>query len=218
MGYITKLSAVNQMLLASGENLVADLLGSSGIDTGIAEAILDQCALDFQLRGMAGNKVIRKLAAQQDTGYLVLPTVDSDEEGLLSADLVSYHVNTDGYRITVRVYNGRLWNIIDDTDEFESGTDYYVELITKLKWENLDTAVQRAIQASATRHYQILAQGDEAADGYLANQEAIFNIKGKSADMNDKKRNIFNSGDAYYRQRNTMMNDPSYFRYWRTTY
>ena len=42
MGFITKLQAVNQMLLTSGENLVSDLEDASGIDTGIALNILEQ--------------------------------------------------------------------------------------------------------------------------------------------------------------------------------
>ena len=50
MGSISRLDAVNQMLLTSGERIVADLEGNSGIDTGLAEFVLDQAAQDFQLR------------------------------------------------------------------------------------------------------------------------------------------------------------------------
>ena len=105
MGYITRLQAVNQMLLASGENLVADLEGNSGIDTGIAETILDQVSLDFQLRGLANNKFTRKLNVQSGTKYILLPMADADEGDLISADLVSTHINSDGYTIRSRVYN-----------------------------------------------------------------------------------------------------------------
>jgi len=221
MGLITKLQAVNQMLLATGENLVSDLENSSGVDTGIAEHILEQCSLDFQMRGMANNKVIRKMNV--DLNYkLVLPTADSDELGIIAAELVSFHINEDNTQIRVRVLNespNRLWNITDDTDIFESSVDYYVEFIMKLPWDNLDTAVQRAILSSAMREYQALTQGDPATDSYLAFQQQIFNAKGKAADINDKKKNIFSSGDPSLQSavnRNAYTNDPSRFRFWRT--
>lgn len=220
MGFITKLQAVNQMLLTSGENLVSDLEDASGIDTGIAQNILEQCSLDFQMRGMANNKITRKQLIN-GSGYLLLPVGDDDEEGIIATELMSYHQNSDGDQIRVRMVNAspsRLWNITDDTDVFVEA-DYYVEFIMKLLWENLDTAVQRAILSSAMRTYQILTQGDGEADSYLNQQEQIFNAKGRAADVNDKKRNIFTTGDPSLRSavnRNPYLNDPSRFRFWRT--
>ena len=220
MGFITRLQAVNQMLLTSGENLVSDLEGASGIDTGIAQNILEQCSLDFQMRGMANNKCIRKMLINS-SGYLLLPTGDADEEGVIATELISYHQNSDGDQIRIRMLSASpstLWNITDDTDVFVEA-DYYVEFIMKLLWENLDTSVQRAILSSAMRTYQILTQGDGEADVYLNQQEQIFNAKGRAADVNDKKRNIFSSGDPSLRSavnRNPYLNDPSRFRFWRT--
>jgi hypothetical protein len=220
MGFITKLQAVNQMLLTSGENLVADLQNASGIDTGIAQNVLEQCSLDFQMRGMANNKCIRKMLINT-SGYLLLPSGDGDEEGVIATELVSYHQNSDGDQIRIRMLSespSRLWNITDDTDVFVEA-DYYVEFIMKLLWENLDTAVQRAVMSSAMRNYQIMTQGDGEADAYLNQQEQIFNAKGRAADVNDKKRNIFSSGDPSLRSavnRNPYLNDPSRFRFWRT--
>ncbi len=219
MGLITRLQVVNQMLLTSGENLVSDLENSSGIDTGIAETVLDQCSLDFQLRGMANNKVVRKLNPDVN-GHLLLPTGDDDEEGLIAAELVSCHLNADNRVIKTRLQMSspaRLWNVIDDTDIFTTG-DYYVEIITKLVWDNLDTAVQRAIMSTAVRQYQTLTQGDQAADQFLGFQESLFNARGKAADINDKGRNIFNTGDASVRRavsRSMYSNDPSLRRFWR---
>ena len=219
MGLITKLEVINQMLLTSGENLVSDLDNSSGIDTGIAETILNQCSLDFQIRGMANNKCTRKLNPTAE-GYLLLPTSDGDEEGLISAELLSYHSNTDGYRIKTRLIMSspaRLWNITDDTDVFITA-DYYIEFITKLLWENLDTPIQRAIMASSVRHYQALTQGDATADQLLAYQESLFSIKGKAADINDKNHNIFTTGDSSIRQhsqRSIYSSDQTLRRFWR---
>jgi Tail tubular protein len=222
MGLITKLQAINQMLLASGENLVADLEGESGIDTGIAETILDQVSTDYQLRGIAANKYIRKFALKED-GYIKLPTSDSDESGILAIELVSAHYNADGNLITARMLNNanpvRLWNITDDTDVWSSiGGPYYIEFTMKLPWENLETTVQRAIMTTAMRHYQSITQGDDTTDAFLGYQEQLFAIKNKAADVNDKNKNIFASNtlarDGRYRAR--YLSDPNRFRYWNT--
>ena len=221
MGLITKLQAINQMLLASGENLVADLDDASGIDTGIAEAILEQTSMDYQMRGMANNKMVRVLQATTD-GYIYLPTPDNDDEGLISAELVSYHVNSNNNLIRARVLNSvsppKLCNLTDDTDVWSTAVDYYIEIITKMPWENLDTPIQRAIMGSAMRHYQIVAQGDEAADAFLGYQEQVFSAKGKAADINDKKRNIFNTNSIMRNAafRTKYLTDPNRFRYWNT--
>ena len=222
MGLITKLQAINQMLLASGENLVADLEGESGIDTGIADTLLEQASIDHQLRGLANNKYIRKFALSAD-GYITLPTPDSDESGILAAELVSQHVNSDNWLIKARVLNNaspaRMWNITDDTDIWEASKGpYYIELTMKLPWENLETSVQRAIMATAMRHYQSITQGDEATDAFLGYQEQLFNLKSRASDINDKKKNIFSSSNMIrdVAMRTRYFSDPNRFRYWRT--
>ena len=222
MGLITKLQAINQMLLASGENLVADLEGESGIDTGIADTLLEQASIDHQLRGLANNKYIRKFALSAD-GYITLPTPDSDESGILAAELISQHVNSDNWLIKARVLNNaspaRMWNITDDTDIWEASKGpYYIELTMKLPWENLETSVQRAIMATAMRHYQSITQGDEATDAFLGYQEQLFNLKSRASDINDKKKNIFSSSNMIrdVAMRTRYFSDPNRFRYWRT--
>ena len=225
MGFITKLQAINQMLLAAGEAPVADLLNNSGIDTSVAETILEQASLDFQLRGLANNKIIRKLNPNSEGKIYFSVGADADEEGIISADLMSLHLNTNNERIVAKVYNDgsgstgsiKLYNFTDETDVW-TYADYYVEIIKKLKWDHLDTPVQKSILTTAARHYQILTQGDPTADQFLAFQEQVFGFKGKAADINDKKRNIFSSGDANVRGavfRNPYIYDPSRYRFWR---
>jgi hypothetical protein len=226
MGFITKLQAINQMLLAAGEAPVADLTNNSGIDTGIADTILEQASIDFQLRGLANNKIVRKFNPDSSGKIYFDVGADTDEEGIMSADLMSLHLNSDNQQIVAKVFNDgtgsansiKLYNFTDDTDVWTTGIDYYIEIVKKLKWEHLDTACQRAILASAARNYQILTQGDPAADQFLSYQEQMFNIKGKAADINDKKRNIFKDGDANARGaifRNPYVYDPNRYRYWR---
>ncbi len=223
MGFISKLQAVNQMLLAAGENLVADLVNDSGVDTGIALTILDQTSLDYQMRGMANNKYTREFIPDQVTGEIRLPYADGDEEGIISVELLSVHYNTKGEilrgRLSMLGAQPLLWNITDDTARWPVNGKYYLELTMKLPWENLDTPIQRAIMTTSMRHYQAITQGDEATDNFLAYQEQLFSAKGRAADINDKKKNIFSSGDPSLRAavtRNPYLNDPSRFRFWRT--
>lgn len=226
MGFITKLQAINQMLLASGESPVADLVGNSGIDTSVCDTVLEQASLDFQLRGLANNKIIKKMNADSNGKiYLPIGLGDSDEEGVIAADLMSTHYNVDNNIIVARVYDEgtgasqsvKLYNFTDDTDIWKTTEDYYVEIIKKLKWSHLDTPTQRAILASAARHYQILTQGDSTTDSFLAYQEQLFSIKGRAADINDKKRNIFITGDGNVRgaaYRNPYLQDSTLRRFW----
>lgn len=224
MGFITKLQAINQMLLAAGENLVADLVNDSGVDTGIADALLEQTSLDYQMRGMANNKYIREVIPDPISRKIYLPYgADDDEQGIISAELVSLHYNDKGQIIVARVnYEGTkpiLWNITDDVGTWSTTPKYYVEMIMKLPWELLDTPIQRAIMTTAMRHYQAITQGDPGTDQFLAHQEALYSAKGRAADINDKKRNIFESGDSAVKaavRRNPYINDPNRFRFWRT--
>ena len=193
MGYLSKLNAVNLMLLASGESLVADLQEASGIDTGISEFILDQASLDHQLRGLVENKITRKVVLIV-AGEILLGYPNTDYLGVLAASLVVPVQNTNGDLIQVRVQEGnppRLWNMTDETPTFEIG-EYWIETVNLLSWEQLDTVAQRSVLADAMRKYQMITQGDTNADRMLAEQVMIYKIKAKADNTANSNYNIFN--------------------------
>ena len=66
MGAMTRLDAVNQMLLYAGEMIVSDLEGDSGIDTSIAVFLLDSKAQDYQQRGLAENQMVVRVSPAAD--------------------------------------------------------------------------------------------------------------------------------------------------------
>lgn len=216
MGLMTKIDAVNQMLLASGESLVADLEEASGIDTGIAEFLLYQLTIDKQLRGLTNNKFEKKYVPNDD-GHILLP------DDMMSAELVSHHSNADGQRITgvpMGEPDAYMWNVTDQTKVWSSTETYTIELITFVPWEDMDTPVQRAITAEAVRQYQLVVQGDGEVDSYWANQEMKHQMKGKASDVRKRRRNILNNGPTAIRRaalRPMASNDPSRFRFWRTS-
>ena len=213
MGVISRLDAVNHMLLMAGESMVSDLDNNSGLDTETAEFCLEQFVRDFQMRGIANNRYLVKhtLATK---GTIALPT------GTLSAELVSYHSNDDGYKI-IGIAKGNvdkyLWNVTDQTDKWDTSTEYRVELIVSVVWDDLDTPVQRSILSSAARQYQLVTQGDADADSYLGALEGLYVSKGLGADYDDRRRTVFSAGspkmiDALDRM--STHNDPARFRFW----
>ena len=215
MGAITRLDAVNQMLLASGESLVADLDEASGVDTGVAEFMLDRATEDFQMRGLTGNKYDKKMKPNS-YGKLMLPS------DLLSAELISNHTNDDGITIISSLRgepDAYLWNVTDQTDIWKTGTEFTVEIIHEVRWEDMDTPVQRAVVSTAMRRYQLIMQGDGDMDAYLGNEELQHNARGRASDINDRRRTVFSSGSNIMQQAlnrvSGVNNDPSRFRYWR---
>jgi len=219
MGSISKLDAVNHMLLMAGESLVSDIDENSGLDTETAQFCLEQFIRDFQMRGIANNRWIKKITLDAE-GQITLPTFPYDT---LSAELISNHTNNEGYNI-IGIAKGTtdkyLWNVTDQTDQWNADTEYRIEIIQAVNWEDMDTPVQRGILAAGARQYQMVTQGDADADTYLAGLEGLYMAKGKGADYDDRRRTIFSASSAKLREamnRNSRGNDSSYLRYWRTT-
>ena len=216
MGVISKLDAVNHMLLLAGESMVSDLDNNSGLDTETAEFCLEQFIRDFQMRGLASNRYLKKYKLTSD-GKIELPN------NSISAELVSFHTNSDNYKI-LGIAKGEtskyLWNVTDQTDQWDKDIEYRVEVISTIIWENMDTPVQRSILASAARQYQFVTQGDSDTDAYLGQLEAVHIAKGKGADWDDRQRNVFDAAtpklsDALSRR--GPLQDATVLRFWRTT-
>jgi hypothetical protein len=74
MGAMTRLDAVNTCLLAAGEAIVSSLENQSGVDTSIAEYLLDQYTRDFQFRGLANNEYTKNLTVDANgRSHCLLP-------------------------------------------------------------------------------------------------------------------------------------------------
>ena len=215
MGVISRLDAVNHMLLMAGESLVSDLENNSGLDTEVAEFILDQFVQDFQIRGIANNTYCKK-ETLSEKGRINLPA------NTISAELTSYHTNNDGWKL-VGLAKGDpdkfLFNVTDQTYEWDSGEEYYIEIIHTIQWVDMDTPVQRGILSAAARQYQMVTQGDGDTDIYRQGRESLHITTAKAAILDDKKKNVFDSGTSKLQRifnRRLGTNDPARFRFWRT--
>jgi len=215
MGAYTRLQAVNEMLLFSGETPVTSLDGSSGVDTSIAEQILDQKTVDAQARGMANNLTIRDFTADS-SGYLYLPN------NILSAELLTLvsaaHKDVTYARIVTRGWetgSPYFFNLTDNTATFEANKTYTAELILNIDWIEMDTSIQKDIMMQAARQYQMLTQGDGAVDNYIAQLELYYGAKARGSDVRSKGYNLFNlHRNANRAISRNVRNDPSRFRHW----
>ncbi|MBT60444.1 MAG: hypothetical protein CMA63_02680 [Euryarchaeota archaeon] len=200
MGQMTRLDAVNQCLLAAGEAIISDLENQSGVDSSIAEYLLDQYTQDFQLRGLANNVYTYDLKVDSETKLISLPS------NIMSLDIITPCYNSDGelVRVSVKKSGGGfiLFNVTDQTTNWSSYSSKTLKgrIIVKLDWEDIDTPGQRSITASAARRYQMLTQGDRDMDSYLQQDELIYGTKGKSRDIFSKDRTIWDAG-SYQKRR-----------------
>lgn len=212
MGSILRLEAVNQMLLAAGESLVSDLENNSGVDTGLAEFILDRVSQDHQIRGVVNNRYVKKYRLDV-TGDIELP------DDILSCELVSNHSDADGNTIIGIDRQNKLYNQVETTYSWKKDTDFYVEVIHELPWDDISTPMQRAILASAMRHYQLVVQGDDVTDAYLQESEGLYRAMSKADNINNSRNTIFGSSSGIMKSalsRNSgSFGDPQRFRYWR---
>ena len=210
MGNISRLDAVNQMLLSAGESLVADLENNSGIDTGLAEFILDRSAQDNQIRGVVNNRYIKKFKLTT-AGDIQLPS------DILSAELISHHTDSDGSTLIGIDRQTKLYNTVNHTYSWPKDTEYSVEIIHELQWEDISTPMQRAILSTAMRHYQVTVQGDDITDRMLGEQEAYYRAVSKADNINNSRNTIYGATSGIMRaalSRNDA-SDSGRFRYWR---
>ena len=193
MGALTRLCAVNQLLLYAGENIVSDLNGASGVDTSIAEFLIDQKTVDYSERGLANNVRVERVVPDSSTGRIKIRTDATSVRMLSFVEAVTEPLKGKNCRIVER--GGYLYNLTDDTNVFSDNQDYDVEYVLEVAWEDMDTPIQKAIVMQAAREYQMLSQGDAGADQYIAQLEAKYTAKAKGADVRDKGQSILWNGD-----------------------
>ena len=246
MGLMSKLDAINEMLFNSGEQIVTSLTDSQNTDINLAEFVLDQTTLDMQTRGMATNRRLIEVTPSRTgpTGNTARPISDSTKGriqlspytdkmttgSLISAQLLSAVTNSLGLRTTAAprrfgiesngVDYNILFNVTDNTDEWDISTTLRVSVVEFVEFKDLETSVQKGIVADASRQYQLFVQGDRDIDRLLAERSTIMRARGRAADTNDKNRSIFSSGDSALNRivarNNQGIYDPSRFRFWRT--
>ena len=218
MGLYSYTDAINHMLLSSGEHLISDLTADAGVDTSVAQFILNQTIKAMVMRGIANNRYITTIAPDS-SGKIVLPS------NACYAQVVEPLFDpTTGEVIqtTLKSTNSGpvLFNITKQTDVFDRELD--IEVIVTLGnastyygWDDIDSALQRGIMESAAREYQIITQGDMDIDKRLAVREQYHIARGRAADIFKKNRSILlgdNGTRAAVDRRGILSNDPYFTR------
>lgn len=191
MGAMTRLDGVNSMLLYSGEQIVSDLEGQSGIDTSIAEFLLDQKTQDYQQRGLAENQLVEQVTPSVDGRIKV--RADALDVIMLNPPQAVTEPQV-GLPCRVVSRGGFLYNLTDDTDIFDTDNAYNLKYIIKMNWEDMSTPIQKAVVMQASREYQMLSNGDAGTDNYLAQLEMKYTAKAKGEDAQDKAYSILANG------------------------
>jgi hypothetical protein len=218
MGLYSYLEAINHMLLSSGEHLVSNLNDEAGVDTSVAQFVLNQTIKATMMRGVANNRYVTTIAAD-NSGKINLPT-----DACYVTTIEPLFDPTTGEVIQTSIKSGpnRLFNINKQTDVFTQ-LELELEVIvllgnsgTNYGWDDIESSLQRGIMESSAREYQVITQGDLDLDKRMAVKEQMHMARGRAADINKKNRNIFWSGDvgarAAVNRRGILSNDPYFTR------
>ena len=157
--HMTKLEAVNDMLLSIGETPVQSL--SSGLqDAAIAEAVLDKSNRQIQMKGWQANTrrnvILTKNASNQfalglDT--LKVDTVNPRYTRAQNTPSPSGYINVMMKR-SVDDSKFLLYDIDNDTEVWTSETSLTVDIVQLLDFANLPPALQVYIMKDAGHRYQ----------------------------------------------------------------
>jgi len=134
----TNLSAVNSILGAIGQSPVTSL-SFTNPEVSFIFNILTEVNKDVQNEGWHFNTEYHVKKNPDSNDYLPVPT------NTLRYDL--HDGTTDKLRDTV-VRNGRLYDLVEHKDTWDSG-DYYVDIVTLYKFDDLPNAFQRYITHKA---------------------------------------------------------------------
>ena len=220
MGLYSYVDAINHMLLSSGEHIVNDLSTDAGVDTSVAQFILNQTIKAAVMRGVANNRYVTTYTpstSEPTVGKILLP-----DTACYAQVVEPLFDSTTGEVIqtTIKSNPTRLFNITKQTDIFDKPLkiEIIVTLDTALNnygWNDIDSALQRGIMETAAREYQVITQGDLDLDKRMAVKEQFHVARGKAGDIFKKNRSIF-LGDpgtgAAVDRRGILSNDPYFTR------
>lgn len=132
----TRLEAVNSMLSAAGEAPVANLSDNGGVDSTMAEAILDRKCREIQEEGWHFNT--RSMTLVPTGGEILIP------DNVISVDPNDLRLNNYGVR------GNRLFDLATGlTTGFTANVT--VSVIEMLEWSDLPQSARSYILAEASR-------------------------------------------------------------------
>ena len=156
----TELSAVNSILGSIGQSPVT-AISSTNPEISYIYDIFEEVTKDVQNEGWHFNTEYHVKVSPDSNGHITLPT-----------NALSYDIN-DGHRDRskdVVVRNGRLYDIVNHTDEFTE--DLYLDIVTLYTFTDLPNAFQRYITHRASVRAAIQLVSNPELVKTLQRQEA----------------------------------------------
>lgn len=189
MGALSKLEAVNRILRFAGEYPVSSLSSSGLNDTLVAERILDESVLHYQLPGQNFNTVVTTYSPDT-TGKIYIP--DN-----------TLWVDTNGTDLDKNiVQRGRnptyLFDIDNNTDVFT--VSLKIKIAVKLEFEEIPTADQFAVTDNAARIYQMTVVGDVNQDSVINEIGMLSRVQARAADMRSRDMGFTSNLRSYWPQ------------------
>lgn len=190
MGALSKLQAVNRILVGAGEFPVSSLTVSGANDVTIAIQCLDESTTLVQMNGTNTNTILTS----------VLP----DEDGKIYVSDNVIHVDTYGHsagrNVAVQGRNPTYLIDLDNegTDVFTVGETLYIKIVNRLDFESLETADQFYATDHAARRYQILTVGDKQSDAVLNEQLVLSRIHARSKEVRARDASFMDNTKSYW--------------------
>lgn len=190
MGALSKLDAVNRILVAAGEFPVSSLSVSGANDVTIAVQLLDEATTMVQINGTNTNTILSE--------------VTPDSEGKIYVADSTIHVDTYGdsrnRNIAAQGRNPTYLIDLDNggTDVFDAGTTLFIKTMRRIDFEDLETQEQFYATDYAARRYQILTVGDKQSDAVLNEQVLMSRIHSRAKDIRARGANFTDNTKSYW--------------------
>ena len=214
MALITKLDAVNRVLIASGLSPVTSLDNEGSADSRIAEVMLDDAILDNQLQGHATSQFPKKLTPDAVTGEILLA------KDYIQVELLEPIYTTDDLErrlIQIAQRDGKLFNVSEQTFDFSAFDEVVVIIEEALTWEQLTVQQQREIISVVSLRYQLQQSGDTQVARMLQSEIAQYREQARGNDVGRRHASIFDANTpargAVARERYGWFNSARYPRF-----
>ena len=177
---LTKLSAVNEMLMAIRQAPVTSLSDPSNLNASLASNALDSMTGEALMRGWHCNTRKEVELEIDSNGYIHLP-----EETLAVSWSDPYACENADNPITIR--GGKLFSIADNTDIWEESQT--LNLIVELEFEDIPPALRQYIKAAAKVRFYRDLRGEP--DPSLLREEGTALVMANQDDLRNKNLNLY---------------------------
>ena len=182
MGLLSKLDAVNRILLKSGRSPVSTLGGTSVSAPILAEKELDDACRRIQAPGLSYNTTIKVYSPDTD-GRISLPsnTLSADGAYTNGGDNVTVRGGTAPY----------LYDMADDTDVFTD--DVYLRVVRLLAFVDMPDSDQEWATDLAAQIFQMTNVGDQVQDALLGQIAATSRAKARAEEARRRDSNVLDN-------------------------